>query len=131
MVHADAASDLENRSAPLRLPVIADHVLRAQSFEPAYLRLTSGDREDPRTRGECKLQREYAHSAGTLHQHRLSGLEVADLEKRIPRCQGRSRERRRFLERQRIRNLDEAALIPAEVFCKDPIDRATERRVPV
>src|SRR5580704_11310590 len=98
MVHADAASDLQNSSAPLRLLFIADHVLRTQALEPPNLRLTSGDRKDSSTRGECELQREDTHSAGTLHQHRLSGLEVADLEEGIPRGQGRSRERRRFLE---------------------------------
>ena len=131
MVHADAPSSLKNGSAPLGFPFIGDHVLRAQSLEPPNLRLTSCDREDPSTRGERELQCEYADSTGTLHQHRLSGLEVADLEQGIPRCQGRSWERRRFLERQRIGNLDKPTLIPFELSGQNPIDGATERRVPV
>src|SRR6266403_721572 len=115
MVHADAASGLKKGSAPLGFPFMADHVLRAQSLEPPNLRLTSFDREDPSTRGERELQCEYADSTGTLHQHRLSGLEVADLEQGIPRRQGRSRECRGFLERQGIGNLDKPTLIPLEV----------------
>src|SRR5258705_509284 len=71
----------------------ADHPL-----EHLDLRLTFCDREDPSARGDRELQCEYADSTGTLHEHRLSGLEVADLEQGIPRCQGRSWERRRFLE---------------------------------
>jgi hypothetical protein len=74
--------------------------------------LTSGDRKDSSTRGERELQREGADAAGTLHQHRLSGLEVTELEQGIPRRQGRSWERRRLLERQNIGNLDKPALIP-------------------
>ena len=98
MVHTVATRDLENYPAPLRLPFVADHVLCTQSLEPVDLRLISGDRKDSSTRGERELQREDAHAAGTLHQHRLSGLEVAELEEGIPRCQGRSRQRGRFRE---------------------------------
>src|SRR5882724_8547227 len=131
IVPAPPVSTTWSTPAPLVFPFIADHALRTQSLEPVDLRLTSGDRKDSSTRGERELQREDAHAAGTLHQHRLSGLEVTELEEGIPSCQGRSWERRRFLERQRIGNLDKPTLIPLEVSGKNPIDGATERQVPV
>src|SRR5689334_14759329 len=50
MVHADTAGDLENSFAPLRLLLVADHMLHAQLLESRNFCFTSRDREDTSAR---------------------------------------------------------------------------------
>jgi hypothetical protein len=94
--------------------------------------LVAAGRDDylgPMELGE--LQREQGHAAGSLHDYRISGLDLAFLRDGMPSGDAGARQSGRFFVGQMIGYANESFFRQYDVFCEHPVERTPQRRYPV
>jgi hypothetical protein len=128
MLHTLTTREFRSLLAPIRRLLVVDHMIGSKFLQRLRLLLTRRCRNNARTRRFGKLQCENGHSARSLCEHPLAGLQGAGLEavECVPRGERGAGECGGFEEVEVRGHGHEALFREGGVFAEGAVDGAAE-----
>jgi hypothetical protein len=131
LTNTNTTREFLGRLAPVRILAIVDNMVRTQLLQLLPLGGGAGRGNDLRAGRLGKLDAKDADAAGALREDPLAGLERAALEavQRVPRRQGRDRQRAALAQVQVRRQAHDARLGEDAVLLQRAVDDPTHARL--
>ena len=128
VVHALASGAREHGLVPVGRLLVVDELVGAERLAPLQLVVVAGGEQHARAGRVGQLQGEDGHAARALRQHRLPGREAALGKQRVPRRQGRARQRGALLVGQVLGQVHQRLGVHHHVLGEHPVHRARAQR---